>query len=405
MLSQELDVDLAPNFSSDPGNFFQSDRDLELERTRNLKKQESTAKDAPGSPISLPSKVLAFTLVANTANEQHQYAYIAESAHVVRKVDLKSGKSMMVFRGHSGPVTSVAVVYDQDGKDVAIFSGSWDKTVRKWDAQTGALLATFTGHTDFIKRVLINGRTLYSASSDGTIRAWDTETAVCARVFKEHTRAVEDIVFSDDGIHLYSASSDTTIKKWDSRTGDVVATLKGHLTSVYALCVTEGSLWSASADKTAKRWDLDTNEVDSSFDHPDFVRSLAVFPGGAHLVTGSRDENVRVFDVASEKCVHSLGGHYGEVSDIKICGATIWTASLDGTIRQWPIAATDLNGSKPSADSQPQQQAQQEKAAPPPSAPTTTTLSSSSSRKKKAAVTMTEEEERELAELMGEDSD
>ncbi|KAJ3183492.1 hypothetical protein HDU87_006811 [Geranomyces variabilis] len=393
--AMEAGTGLGPNYSTDPENFFQSDRDIELQRARNAKKAVSESTEARGSPVPLPSKVLTFELVPGAED----IAYIAESGHVARKLNLKTRKSLAVFRGHSGPVTSLAIVYSSTGEDIALITGSWDKTIKKWDARTGALIATFTGHTDFIKEVLVHNNTLYSASSDASIRSWDLDTGACIRVFREHTRAVEDIAFSDDGVHLYSASSDTKIKKWDVRSGDVVATLDSHLTSVYRLVVAEGALWSASADNTAKRWDLETNEADSSFGHPDFVRSLAVFPGGAHLVTGSRDENIRIFDVASEKCLLTLSGHFGEVSDIKIRGATIWTSSLDGTIRSWPITDKELQSTPTAAVAELQEQQKRAADAKAAAKPTV------AKPKKKAAVTMTAEEERELAELMGSDDD
>ncbi|KAJ3001546.1 hypothetical protein HKX48_002814 [Thoreauomyces humboldtii] len=218
-------------------------------------------------------------------------------------------------------------------------------------------------------------------------------TGEVVRSFKDHTRAVEDIVFSDDGLHLFSASSDTTIKKWDLGTGNLVATLQGHLTSVYVLALSDGCLWSASADKTAQRWDLETNlpEDKTKLEHPDFVRSLAVFPNGGYVVTGGRDENVRIWDVASGECLKTLSGHFAEVSDIKIRGATIWTASLDGTIRTWPITEKDL---KPNPDARTAITAAE--AAP---------AEATKRRGNKKAVKMTEEEERELAELMGSDDD
>ncbi|KND01745.1 uncharacterized protein SPPG_03538 [Spizellomyces punctatus DAOM BR117] len=383
MLQTPMDPSVGPNISNDSGNFFQSDRDIELERTRQLKKAQSSGKNAAGQPIAMPSKVLSFALVKNGTTQ----AYVAESGHVARKIDLKTGTSLNVFKGHTGPVTSVAVGYDEQDEDVFIVTGSWDKTIRKWDTKTATTILTFNGHSDFVKRIVIFGNRLYSASSDSTIRQWDLETGECLRVFKEHTRAVEDIVLTEDGRILFSASSDTTIKKWDTTTGQVLATLSGHLTSVYALVLQEGSLWSASADKTAKRWDLETNLPDSSFEHPDFVRSLAVFPGGAHLATGSRDENVRLWDVASEKCVRTLSGHYGEVSDIKRQGSTLWSASLDGTIRSWSITEQDFKGGpEPIVEDIPIEPVKLQK-------------------KSSKSVKLTDEEERELAELMGSDDD
>jgi WD40 repeat protein len=50
--------------------------------------------------------------------------------------------ALQTLKGHSGFVNSVA--FSPDGKQVV--SGSGDKTVRLWDAATGAALQTLEGH-------------------------------------------------------------------------------------------------------------------------------------------------------------------------------------------------------------------------------------------------------------------
>ena len=45
----------------------------------------------------------------------------------------------------NGRVRSVA--WTRDGKNIA--SGSWDKTIKIWNAQTGQCVSTLTGHSDW----------------------------------------------------------------------------------------------------------------------------------------------------------------------------------------------------------------------------------------------------------------
>jgi WD40 repeat protein len=71
--------------------------------------------------------------------------------------------------------------------------------------------------------------------------------------------------------------------------------------------------------------------------HPDFVKSIAVLPSG-HIVTGCRDEIIRVFDPANEKCIAKISAHYDEVTCIQYKNGHFYTSSLDGTVRKWQLS-------------------------------------------------------------------
>ena len=56
-----------------------------------------------------------------------------------------------------------------------VLSGSYDKTVRMWDAETGACLLTLEGHGDRVSSVgfRADGARVVSGSYDKTVRVWD----------------------------------------------------------------------------------------------------------------------------------------------------------------------------------------------------------------------------------------
>jgi WD domain, G-beta repeat len=60
--------------------------------------------------------------------------------------DAASGKSVMMWHGHSAPVTSIAFSPDAH----RLLTGSLDGTVRLWDLATGRELRRLVGHTDSV---------------------------------------------------------------------------------------------------------------------------------------------------------------------------------------------------------------------------------------------------------------
>ena len=89
------------------------------------------------------------------------------------------------------------------------------------------------GHTSFVFSVAFSqdGRHIVSGSLDRTIRVWDAQTSdqVLGSPLQGHTDSVLSVAFSQYGRHIVSGSLDRTIRVWDAQTGDQVGNpLQGH---------------------------------------------------------------------------------------------------------------------------------------------------------------------------------
>ena len=172
--------------------------------------------------------------------------------------------------GHTAPVFSIA--YSPDGHHVV--SGSYDNTIRIWDADTGRPVGEpWEGHTDGVMSVAYSpdGHHVVSGSSDNTIRIWDADTGrPVGQPWEGHTSTVCSVAYSPDGHHVVSGSSDNTIRIWDADTGRPVGgPLEGNAGEVFnAAYSPDGQhIVSGSEDNTTQVWDVD-NLISTQDHHP-----------------------------------------------------------------------------------------------------------------------------------------
>jgi WD40 repeat protein len=109
-------------------------------------------------------------------------------------------------------------------------SGSSDRTVKIWDASSGACLQTLEGHSGMVTSVAFahDSTRLASGSLDRTVKIWDASSGACLLTLEGHSGLVYSVAFSHDSTRLASGSSNSTVKIWDASSGACLQTLKGH---------------------------------------------------------------------------------------------------------------------------------------------------------------------------------
>lgn len=214
-----------------------------------------------------------------------------------------------LLEGHTMTVGPVA--FSPNGNQIA--SGSWDKTVRIWNANTGAVFGTpMRGHTDWVDSVAFspNGRYIVSGSKDQTVRIWDAKTTDQLSVIKGHTSWVHSVAFSPDGNRIIAGSyGDILMASWSGETGATVeAPLKGHQGSVTSVKFSPDGkhIVSGSSEKTVQIWHTDSKAaVGKPLEgHIESVTSVAFSPDGRYIVSASNDKTLRIWDA---EIGHALG--------------------------------------------------------------------------------------------------
>ncbi|KZP11223.1 hypothetical protein FIBSPDRAFT_962437 [Athelia psychrophila] len=250
----------------------------------------------------------------------------------------ESNTCWRIIEGHSSLVCSV--VYSPNGTRIA--SGSIDRTIRLWDAISGAHLNTLEGNSNSACSVAFSpdGATIASGSDYHTVLLWDTVTGKRLLVLEGHLETVRSVAYSPNGTRIASGSLDRTIRLWDALSGAHLNTLEGHSSSVHSVAFSpDGAvIVSGSLDKTIRLWNAVSGKHLVTLDgHIGAVKSVAYSPDGTRIASGSEDCTIRIWDCTNWKHQKTLKGHRDIVSSVAFSSdsTTIVSASEDRTIRLW----------------------------------------------------------------------
>jgi hypothetical protein len=198
---------------------------------------------------------------------------------------------------------------------MTLASGSWDRTIRLWDAATGNELRRLQGHRTEVGGVAFgpDGRLLASCQGPGVNRAPDND--ICL---------------------------------WDVRTGKVTRRLTGHTWTVYSMVfLPEGKRLASVGGDGIRIWDVDTGQLLRDFvDGAGHSHDIAVSPDGRTLATGSEDQTAHLWEVATGKERLRLSGHQSSVDAVAFSpdGEVLYTGSRDTTGLAWDLTGRLTDG-------------------------------------------------------------
>lgn len=265
------------------------------------------------------------------------------------------------FVGHTDGVTCLQF----NGKYLML--GLYDKTIKIWSIELGECIRTLTGHTKGVRLLAFDSQKLITGGLDATIKVWNYHTGQCIATYRGHEDSVVLVDFLKKSI--VSGSADHTVKVWhvDLRT---CYTLRGHTDWVNCVKIHAAlnTVFSASDDTTIRMWDLSNNQClrvfggvdngghigqvqcvlpftykeklvdDQSEDDVAEVVDVIDNPNlPTHLLTASLDNTIKLWDVATGRCIRTQFGHIEGVWLIYADTFRVVSGAHDRLVKVWDL--------------------------------------------------------------------
>lgn len=155
------------------------------------------------------------------------------------------------------------------GKSVAVGCSDHKIYIYSLTGSSEKPILTLSGHSDVVSCVSYNPAApqyLLSGSYDGTVRLWDASVgdshtaSVNARHLTGHTDRVHAVAWCSVAPYLaLSGSRDNTVRLWDVRNGTAVTSVRGHVAAVCSVASNADCplvFWSAGMDGGMVAWSL-----------------------------------------------------------------------------------------------------------------------------------------------------
>lgn len=249
-----------------------------------------------------------------------------------------------ILAGHKDAVSSCAV-----SAQGLVISGSYDRTVKLWNLNTGDLLKTIEAHSDRVNAVALSadGQSFASACENGSIKVWKLGKGKVKESLRlnAHNAAVTCLQFSLNGQLLITGSEDKTVKFWNLKTGELVKTLIGYSAHLMDLALSaDGDYFASSAlEPLVRIRQIADGKLVRSLKSPSAISSLAFSPDGLSLATAGYNHQIHLWQVPDYTKLWSAN-HGSPISSLAFSPhhSLIASGSEDRAIKLWHTQTGEL---------------------------------------------------------------
>lgn len=253
-------------------------------------------------------------------------------------------KCRRTYMGHTKGVKDIW--FSNDGRRFC--STGYDKKIRYWDTETGAIINTVAeGKMSYCVRLHPEEQHIVLAGTqDKKIMQWDLNTGDMVQVYDYHLAAVNTVTFIDQNRRFVSTSDDKTIRMWEygiQAQAKYIADPAMHAIS-YAATSPNDKWWvGQSADNQIVTYSADRlkpNKKKTFKGHvtAGYACQVAFSWDSRFIMSGDSEGKLFVWDWKTSKIVRSMKCH-----DQVLIGcewhpletSKVATCSWDGLIKYW----------------------------------------------------------------------
>lgn len=258
---------------------------------------------------------------------------------------------MILYKGEPGKELYHAS-FSPDGKRIVI--GQRGGILSMWDAATGARLFQRELHTSGLWAVKFSpdGSKLFLASYDGrgyiaNAQSGDVVTTISGHV--GNSPSMRGGSFSPDGLRVATSGSDGFVRVWDAQTSAQLLAVRLPHPTYDAAFSPDGTKIAVAmlGHGQAVLCDSSNGSILQTFEgHGKSVLSVRFSSDGRHLLTASRDQKARIFDVETGKTLLEFGHAvtFPNCAAISPDDSLVATGSENGQCRIWDSTSGTLLG-------------------------------------------------------------